>query len=98
MRCVQCSLRNPKYIPAQGALPITAQHVGSLFRELARCKKREIRGGTADGGSCHQAAFNSAEVLHIADDGVYKRQERHPHCQDLWREGGTLRGGTSGHG
>src|SRR5439155_1452632 len=40
-------------------------------------------GRAPDGRSCAHAAVDSAEVLGVAGDGVYKGQECHTHCTDL---------------
>src|SRR5271169_5863120 len=49
-------------------------------------------GRAPDGRSCAHADVDSAEILGIASDGVYERQECHPHCADLRREAKELCG------
>src|ERR1700688_2581668 len=79
-------------IPPQGALRFVAQTPGHRVPGVGTPEGMRDWGRAPDGRSCAYADFDSAEVLGIAGNGVYKGQARHPDCADLWREAKELCG------
>src|SRR3989454_12829697 len=79
-------------VSAQGALRFVASALGQPVPRVGAPQGMRDRGGAPDGRSCAHAGLDSAEILGLAGDGVYERQERDPHCADLWREAKELRG------
>ena len=79
-------------IPTQGALRFFAQTPGHIVSGVGTAEGMRDWGRAPHGRSCAYAAFDSAEVLGIASNGVYEGQERHPDCADLRREAKELCG------
>ena len=79
-------------VSAQALYGSLRKHLGGQFRELARHKECEIGEGHLMVDHVHMLVSIPPEILGLAGDRVYERQERHPHCADLWREAKELRG------
>src|SRR5512137_947074 len=79
-------------IPAQGAIRFAAQAPGPFVPGVGAAQGMRDWGRAPDGRSCAHADLDSGEVLGIASDGVYERQERHSYSPDLRRKAPELRG------